>query len=146
MLELTKEQVKDAIFVDTGAEVLYGQDQEFICYPHVFATVTIELCASDMLVEIADDIRRAEGFTPLRDSCDGWYNMYIGINDATKTKVDNSISFLPVYDGEDSEHVYSIPLSEEVQVETFKVLDEQLKQAFGKGCDEMLEEARKELA
>ena len=35
-MELKKEQVKDDIFIDVGAEVLYGHDQANVTYPCVF--------------------------------------------------------------------------------------------------------------
>ncbi len=54
--------VRDALFIDFGADVLYGDDQAYIDYPCRFPTVGFQLMATNGLVQIADRIRKDKGF------------------------------------------------------------------------------------
>ena len=76
---------KDEIFIDFGAEVMYGDDQAYISYPCRFPTVGFQLMATNGLVQIADRIRKDKGMKPMHpmdeytdDTCDneGWYDFY----------------------------------------------------------------------
>lgn len=152
MVELKKEQVKDAIFIDVGAEVLYGHDQANVTYPCVFPTVNIELTPSDILCQLADKARAHKGGQPIYpNGCDahdddiGWYNFYVGLNGYTTTKVDTCISVTAIETGGDCEGTFYIDIDDDAQREVFNVLDAQLKKTYGKGCDQMLKEAEDEM-
>ena len=57
--------VKDEIFIDFGADVLYGSDQCNVSYPCRFPTVEFQLMATNGLSQIADRIRKDAGFRPM---------------------------------------------------------------------------------
>lgn len=145
--------IGDAVQIDFDSEIMYGDDQVFITYPCRFATVGFVLHDTDVLYAIADSMRKELGFLPMYQHGDGepydpigWYNFYIGINDYTKTKVDSCIFFTVDSNGvADDGHGYNIDLTEEEQVEIYKVLDEQCREHIGKSCEDLLAESRKEL-
>ena len=77
--------VKDEVFIDFGCEVMYGSDQAYISYPCRFPTVEFQLMATNGLSQIADRIRKDDGFKPMHamdeytdDTCDneGWYDFF----------------------------------------------------------------------
>ena len=110
-----------------------------------------DLAATADLCRIADRMRARLGYKPMLDDVggdedidlDGWYNFTIGINAFSSTKVDASIMFVVVNsDSEDNERAYEIDLCEGEQELIYRLLDRQCRAYFGKGCDELLEEAR----
>lgn len=147
--------VKDEVFIDFGAEIMYGSDQVYINYPCRFPTVEFQLMATNGLAQIADRIRKDVGFKPMHpmdeftdETCDndGWYDFYIGLNSFDERHIDACIEFCAVNaDSEDNEEMYTIDLTEEEQAALYNRLDEQCRQHLGKGCEELLEEARKEM-
>lgn len=147
--------VKEEVFIDFGAEIMYGGDQCYISYLCRFPTVEFQLMATNGLVEIADRIRKDKGFKPMHpmdeytdDTCDneGWYDFYIGLNSYDDRHIDTCIDFFVVNaDSEDNEDMYTIDLTEEEQIALYNRLDEQCRQYLEKGCEELLEEARKEM-
>lgn len=147
--------LRDEMFIDFGAEVMYGDDQCYIDYPCRFPTVGFQLMATNGLIQIADRIRKDKGYKPMHpmdeytdDTCDneGWYDFYVGLNGFSDTHMDNCIEFCVVNaDSEDNEEMYTIDLSEEEQRSVFNRLDEQCRKYLGKGCEELLAEARKEM-
>ena len=147
--------VRDALFIDFGADVLYGDDQAYIDYPCRFPTVGFQLMATNGLVQIADRIRKDKGFKPMHpmdeytdDTCDneGWYDFHVGLNGFTETHMDTCIDFVVVNaDSEDNEEMYTIDLSADEQTTIYNRLDEQCRKYLGKGCEELLAEARKEM-
>ena len=147
--------VHEQIYVDFGSEPLYGYDQANVSYPCHFATVNLQLMATNGLALIADRIRKNLGFVPMHpmdeyteDFCenDGWYLFYIGLNDYCESKLDNAIEFVVVNsDSPDNEEIYTIDLSEEEQKVLYNRLDEQCRKYLGKGCEELLAEARAEM-
>ena len=86
-MTLTENFIRNAIQLDSGAEVMYGSDQVYDTYPCRFPTVEFQLAATDALVEVADRIRMEKGYLPMhtRDGrtdyvdSDGWYDFYVGI-------------------------------------------------------------------
>ena len=147
--------VKDEVFIDFGAEVMYGSDQAYIDYPCRFPTVAFQLIATGGLTQIADRIRKDKGMKPMHpmdeytdETCDneGWYDFYISLNDFVDCHIDTCIEFCVVNAGsEDNEETYTIDLTKDEQVALYNRLDEQCRQYLGKGCGELLEEARKEM-
>ena len=121
----------DAIKIDFDTEIEYGQDQAFVSYPTVFPTVTFTLEANDELIKLADQIT---GYGK-----DAGYEFMIGINDFTPSKMDSCILFTV-----DME-TYSIDLTDEELPMIFDALDSQCRGKLGKGCLDLLEEARKEM-
>ena len=111
----------NAIKVNRDAEPRYGYDQANVNYPTVFPTVTIELLSTDDLIEVCGD--EAE--------------FYIGLNGFTKTRVDNCIVVI-IGEGQST-----IDLGEDEQKEIWDILDKECREAWGKGCEDLLEEAKK---
>lgn len=152
MVELTKEQVAKALEVDSGGDIIYGHDVDGMYYPRKFATVSFCLKSTDILIELADKLRLEAGHLSVlppayRDyggesyDYDGYYNFYYGLNLRNGPSVDNYIECVVQSTAEDDEHSYLIPLSNDAKEEAWKVLDPQLKDAYGMGCAELLEES-----
>ena len=154
-MTLTEGFVKNQIYIDFGAEVVYGSDQVNEFYPVRFPTVGFQLMATYGLSEIADRIRKELGFAPMHpmdeytdDTCDneGWYDYYIAFNGYSKTKVDSCIEFFVVNsESPDNEARYTIDLDEHEQEIIYNRLDEQCRKYLGQSCEELLNEAQKEL-
>ena len=142
-----------AVKLDGNAEPMYGTGEAFVDYPCVFPTVNLVIHATDALSEIADRMRMAKGYLPMvlqdeygESDFDGWYEFSVGLNGYTPTHLDNSIDFVVAgSDSADNEDIYHMELSLEEQQIIFDLLDCQCKDAFGKGCEELLEDARREL-
>ncbi len=129
MDSLFKLWAEAAILINFNAEISYSQDQAYISVPTVFPVVSFELLPTGMLSTAAyAKVRKDEDFA-----------FYIGINGFTKTKLNNCIEFT-CGDKQDT-----IDLTEEEQEIVFAVLDAQCKEKLGKGCDELLEEAKAEI-
>ena len=152
-MSLIERLLKDEMFIDFGAEVLYGDDQMYLDYPRRFATVSFQLMSTSGLCQIADRIRKDLGFVPMHpmdeytdETCDqnGWYDFYIGLNDWDRTKVDACIDVIVVNsDSPDNEECYTIDLDGKEQEYVYARLDEQCRKYLGKSCEELLAEARK---
>ena len=121
----------DAVRIDFDIEIEYGQDQAFISYPVVFPTVEFQLEGSDELISMADQIT---GY-----GTDAGHEFTIGINDFTPSKVDTCLMFTV-----DME-TYSIDLKDEELPMIFDTLDSQCRGKLGKGCLDLLDEAREEM-
>ena len=148
--------VRDEIFIDFGADVLYGSDQCNVSFPCRFPTVTFQLMATNGLGQIADRIRKDLGFAPMHpmdeytdDTCDndGWYDFYVGINGYAENHMDSCIEFVVVNSNSlDCEERYSIDLTtEEEQDAVFKHLNEQCQKYLGKDCLDLLAEAQRQM-
>ena len=147
--------LKDELFIDFGSEIMYGEDQVYDTYPCRFATVGFQLMSTNGLCQIADRIRKDAGFVPLHpldeyteDTCDqeGWYDFYIGLNDYDDGRLDSCIDFVVVNsDSLDNEDKYSIDLDEYERLWIYASLDEQCRKYLGKGCAELLREAREKM-
>lgn len=154
-MTLTEGFVRDEVFIDFGAEVLYGDDQCYIDYPCRFPTVGFQLMATDGLSRIADRIRVDAGFKPMHamdeytdDTCDndGWYDFYVGLNGFADNHMDSCIEFVVVNsDSTDNEEMYTIDLTAEEQTAIYNRLDEQCRKYLGQSCEELLDEARKRM-
>ena len=147
--------VRDEIYIDFGAEVMYGDDQCYIDYPCRFPTVGFQLMATNGLSQIADRIRKDAGFKPMHamdeymdDTCDneGWYDFYVGINGFADNHMDSCIEFVVVNaDSEDNEELYTIDLNGDEQAAVYARLDEQCRRYLGQSCEELLAEAKKRM-
>ena len=125
------------IILDLDNEILYGSDQAYISYPTRFATVTLPLQPAEDLRAAVNRLRA--GLAPVDDM-----EFFIGINDFTATKLDNCIeAIVTAADAPDAEDRYTIDLSEGDQREVFAVLDKECREKLGKGCEELLTEARR---
>lgn len=157
-MTLTENFIRDAIHLDSGAEIMYGSDEVFDTYPCRFATVEFMLTATDALIEIADRIRMEKGYLPMhpRDGRtddvdnDGWYDFYVGISrlpeEHQPCRLDNSITFFVVNsDSDDNEDMYSIDLTADEQTAVYEILNSQCRQYHGKDCAALLAEAEKEM-
>ena len=154
-MNLLEAFIRDEIFIDFGADVLYGSDQCNVSYPTRFPTVTFQLMATNGLSQIADRIRKDLGFVPMHpmdeytdDTCDndGWYDFYVGINGYTESHMDSSIEFVVVNSNSpDEEERYTIDLTEEEQSTVFSCLDEQCRKHLEKSCEDLLAEAEKQM-
>ena len=134
------------IVVSFNDEIEYGVGKVFVVFPRVFPTVTFELEVTDGLKKAVDAARVKAGIKLRRDS-DGWYDAYIGINSFTPSRLDTCIEAVVVNepDQPDNEGTYMIDLTEDEQKEIFAEIDRQCKEKLGKSCEELLEEARKEM-
>ena len=147
--------LKDNLLVDFGSEVRYGSDQVFQDHPCRFATAGFELMATSGLEQIADRIRKDEGFRPIHpmdeyteETCDGdgFYVFYVGINGYAQTHMDSCIEFLLVNsDSPDNEELYAVILSPAEQEMVYASLDAQCREYLGKDCEELLLEARRRM-
>ena len=145
----------DTIRIDTDYDIVMDSDQSFVNYPIRFPTVNFALHDTHPLNVIADAMRKELGYLPMFDDSgehdeDGWYNFRIGINGCTDTRhynhTDNYIEFsVESPNAADDYKTYTIDLTEDEQIEMYKVLNEQCIEKFGQSCDELLEEARKEM-
>ena len=157
-MTLTEKFIADTIQLDSGAEVMYGNDQIYDTYPCRFPTVEFQLTATDALVEVADRIRMEKGYLPMhpRDGRtdevdnDGWYDFYVGISklpgDRQQCQLDSSISFVVVNsDSDDNEDMYNIDLTESEKECVFDILNRQCRRYHGKDCAALLAESEAEL-
>ena len=154
-MNLLEAFIRDEIFIDFGADVLYGSDQCNVSFPCRFPTVTFQLMATNGLSQIADRIRKDLGFAPMHpldeytdDTCDtdGWYDFYIGLNGYSDNHMDSCIEFIVVNsDSPDNEEMYSIDLTGDEQAAIYNRLDEQCRKYEGKSCEELLAEAQKRM-
>lgn len=146
---LLEHVVQESIYIDVSSGYELGSDQAYVCYPIVFPTVTFRLMETPVLCQIADRIRMAAGFKPLYDGGEevtGWYDFRIGINGYTESGLDTCIVFELVNgDAPDTWESYAIDLSEGEQSLIYARLNEECIESFGKTCDELLEESRKEM-
>jgi len=147
--------VRDEIYIDFGAELMYGDDQCYIDYPCRFPTVGFQLMTTNGHSQIADRIRKDAGFKPMNamdkytdDTCDneGWYDFYVGINGFADNHMDSCIEFVVVNaDSEDNEELYTIDLNGDEQAAVYARLDEQCRRYLGQSCEELLAEAKKRM-
>lgn len=154
-MTLTEGFVRDEVFIDFGAEVLYGDDQCYIDYPCCFPTVGFQLMATDGLSRIADRIRVDAGFKPMHamdeytdDTCDndGWYSFFVGLNGFADNHMDTCIEFIVENsDSTDNEELYTIDLTADEQAAIYNRLDEQCRKYLNQTCEELLTEARKRM-
>lgn len=157
-MTLTEKFISDAIYLDAGAEVMYGSDEVFDTYPTRFATVEFQLMATDALVEIADRIRIEKGYKPMHprngrtDDVDnsGWYDYYVGVSELPgenqECRLDNCITFIVVNsDSDDDEEMYEISLTDDERSAVCEILNAQCRRYHGKDIAAMLAEAEKEM-
>ena len=147
--------LKDHVFIDFDVEVLFGSDQVYVDYPCRFATVEFQLTDTNLLSGIVDRIRKEQGFIPFHpideytdEMCDqeGWYEFFIQLNDLDLTRVGTCIEAVVCNSrSADEGELYTIDLSPEEQGFLFNCLDRQCREHLGKGCEDLLIQARKEM-
>ena len=157
---LSEDLINTEIFIDFDSELIYGEDQAYICCPKRFPTVRFQLMSTRGLVEIADGIRHKLGFkamypkkgceskdcntcTDCNDiDCDGWYDFFISLNGLNESHLDTCIAVVVAgSDSLDNEDMYTIDLSEDEQKMLYKRFDEQCRKNIDKTCEELLKEA-----
>ena len=107
---LSEDFINTEIFIDFDSELIYGEDQAYICCPKRFPTVRFQLKPTRGLVEIADGIRHKLGFKPMYPAqgcksndcnactdcndidCDGWYDFFISLNGLNESHLDTCIA------------------------------------------------------
>lgn len=162
--------INTEIFIDFSSELLYGEDQAYICYPVKFPTVRFQLMPTKGLIEIIDRKRYKLGYKPMypvdeSGNCgsynrsirkgggteggnealdnDGWYDFFISLNGYTETHLDTCIAAVVAgSDSVDNEEMYTIDLSEAEQGLLYDRFDEQCRKYVGRSCEELLKEAK----
>ena len=157
---LSEDLINTEIFIDFDSELIYGEDQAYICCPKRFPTVRFQLKPTRGLVEIADGIRHKLGFKPMYPAqgckssdcnactdcndidCDGWYDFFISLNGFNDSHIDTCIAVVVAgSDSPDNEDMYTINLTENEQKMLYKRFDEQCRRTIDKTCEELLKEA-----
>ena len=157
---LSEDFINTEIFIDFDSELIYGEDQAYICCPKRFPTVRFQLKPTRGLVEIADGIRHKLGFKPMYPAqgckssdcnactdcndidCDGWYDFFISLNGFNDSHIDTCIAVVVAgSDSPDNEDMYTIDLTEDEQKLLYKRFDEQCRRNIDKTCEELLKEA-----
>ena len=127
------------IILDMNSDILFGSDQAYVSYPTRFATVTLPLVPTEDLLAAVNALRT--GLDPVDD-----VELSIGINGFTSTKLDNCIeAVITASDAPDADERYTIDLSEDAQREVFDALDHECHEKLGKGCEDLLAEAREKM-
>lgn len=143
MNRITREWCEKNIELDPHEDYDFGSDQCYIDYPCVFPTVSFYLPCTDGLIELADEIRKENGYAPLTESECGWYNFYIGLNGFSDTRMDNCILFIVNDETADDDYAdYQIDLDEEEQLAVYNRLNLLCKELYGKTCVDLLDEAK----
>ena len=157
---LSENFINTEIFIDFDSELIYGEDQAYICCPKLFPTVRFQLKPTRGLVEIADGIRHKLGFKPMYPKkgceskdcntctdcndidCDGWYDFFISLNGFNDSHIDTCIAVVVAgSDSPDNEDMYTINLTEDEQKLLYNRFDEQCMRNIDKTCEELLKEA-----
>ena len=157
---LSEDFINTEIFIDFDSELIYGEDQAYICCPKRFPTVRFQLKPTRGLVEIADGIRHKLGFKPMYPAqgckssdcnactdcndidCDGWYDFFISLNGFNDSHIDTCIAVVVAgSDSPDNEDMYTINLTEDEQKLLYNRFDEQCRRNVNKSCEELLQEA-----
>ena len=157
---LSEDFINTEIFIDFDSELIYGEDQAYICCPKRFPTVRFQLISTRGLVEIADGIRHKLGFKPMYPAqgckssdcnactdcndidCDGWYDFFISLNGFNDSHIDTCIAVVVAgSDSPDNEDMYTIDLTEDEQKLLYNRFDEQCRRNVNKSCEELLQEA-----
>lgn len=157
---LSEAFINTEIFIDFESELIYGEDQAYICCPERFPTVRFQLMPTVGLIEIVDRLRHKLGFKPMypivgccsdndSDGCDCYdcdddccYDFFISLNGFTDSHLDTCIAAVVAdSDSVDNEDMYTIDLTEEEQRLLYKRFDEQCRRSINKTCEELLKEA-----
>ena len=157
---LSEDFINTEIFIDFDSDLIYGEDQAYICCPKRFPTVRFQLKPTRGLVEIADGIRHKLGFKPMYPAqgckssdcnactdcndidCDGWYDFFISLNGFNDSHIDTCIAVVVAgSDSPDNEDMYTIDLTEDEQKLLYNRFDEQCRRNVNKSCEELLQEA-----
>ena len=160
---LSEDFINTEIFIDFESELIYGEEQAYICCPERFPTVRFQLMPTRGLIDIADRIRHRLGFKPMypvdRNHCDdcddcngcdnyiacdddGWYDFFISLNGFNDSHHHTCIAVMVAgSDSVDNEDMYTIDLSDDEQKLLYKRFDEQCRKSINKSCEELLKEA-----
>lgn len=135
------------IHVDFAEEIQYEQTELY--------DVDFMLCGTNILFEIADNIRKEKGFIPFL-SADGqfgedydpygYYNFYYGLNKNNEFKVGTAITFVVQSDfSKDDFETYYIELSPYEQKYLSECIDMEFRMELEKSIDDILAEAESEV-
>ena len=151
---LSEAFINTEIFIDFESELIYGEDQAYICSPERFPTVRFQLMPTVGLIEIVDRLRHKLGFKPMYPivgvdngdcyDCDDdcCYDFFISLNGFTDSHLDTCIAAVVAdSDSVDNEDMYTIDLTEDEQKMLYKRFDEQCRRSLNKTCEELLKEA-----
>ena len=151
---LSEAFINTEIFIDFESELIYGEDQAYICCPERFPTVRFQLMPTVGLIEIVDRLRHKLGFKPMYPivgvdnggcyDCDDdcCYDFFISLNGFTDRHLDTCIAAVVAdSDSVDNEDMYTIDLTEGEQKLLYKRFDEQCRRSLNKTCEELLKEA-----
>ena len=105
-----------------------GLDQAYVDFPCVFPTATIAVMCSDDIWRLADKIIAKDGYDPIFDNDDAWFNFYVEINGYTDTHISSYIlfslntsdiceTFTMDIDRDEQEAIYQ-SLSDEIDIES----------------------------
>ena len=154
-MTLLKRILKDNVFIDFEAGIEYGSDQAYKNQPARFATVTFQLRPTSLLDGLAERMRKEKGYRPLNPKDEysywdadnnAWYDYSIGLNDFDPLKIDTCIVAVVCNSSAlDEGDPYFIDLNPEEQKVMLEHLDRQCRSHIGKGCMELLGEARKRM-
>ena len=149
---LSETFINTEIFIDFSSELLFGEDEAYICYPVRFATVRFQLMPTKGLIELIDRRRYKLGYKPMypvdggtnRDlDDDGWYDFFVSLNSFSDSHIDTCIAAVVAgSDSPDNEEMYTIDLSDAEQELLYDRFDEQCRKYVGKSCEELLKEAK----
>ena len=129
------------IILNRDSEILYGSDQAYISYPTRIATVGLFLETTEDLLTAANRLRVVEGYDPVEE-----FDFTIGLNDFTATHLDNCVEAVVTdTSAPDVDERYTIDLSEEEQRAIFRTLDIECRAKLGRGCEDLLAEARERM-
>ena len=147
--------IREHIFIDFGSEITYDSDQICLNRPVRFATVGFQLIDTALLSELVDRIRKDEGYAPFHpmdeytdEMCDqdGWYEFYISLNSWDSCRIGTCIEAVVCNSNSPDEgELYTIDLSPEEQGLLFCRLDEECRKHLGKGCEDLIAGAQREL-
>ena len=149
-MKLIESILKDHVLIDFGAEIMYGSDNIFedATGIHKFATVTFQLMSTNLLTEIADNIRVKLGYKPMTDSTDheydpeGWYDFVYTIDGLDGFDEEPYIGFIVVYSEQsDNGSFYRIELTQDEKQYMCAHLDAQCRTYLHESCADLLKAA-----
>ena len=140
---------KSLEFIDECVLVDFAGSRRASVMPELGNVVVLELCSNFVLTNIVDRERMKLGYKPLLPSLDtnydrdGRYRFYMCLCDGTATRIAPWIDvFLAGSKSPDNNEVYVIDLTEEEQWHAYNRIDEQCVKHLGKGCMDLLAEAK----
>jgi hypothetical protein len=131
----------EAVRIDQYRPVIRGYEEEYVCVPKVYATVTFFLADTYALCDIADSVYDGD-----IEHDDRYYDFYVTVYEWNgEYKLGNCIEY-EVNDGySDDSTTYYIDLTDEEKVTVLKALEDDCIRYFKQSLAEFVTEARAEL-